>query len=365
MGGDPGGAMALAPVLRALRLHPDIRLRVFGYRQAVTLWSRQGLNVEALPDDRAVDPIEFVRDDAVALLLTATSVNGVDHERSFRRWASWSSVASVAVLDFWSNYSARFRDGSHGVLELPSAIAIMDARAHRAMVAEGFPAERLVVTGQPAFDAIGAFRAAWSETKRREARRLLSAEIGCKVVLFVSQPLSEMATLLGSVGTPLDEREILDGVAASLEEIAATDAIEIVLAVRPHPRQQLDQSDLPHGSRVRVVLAAIGEPWPAVLAADVVVGMTTVLLVEACLLGCTVVSVQPGGNASDPLPTNRSGDSMAVYDVAELTGALRRALASAMAAKCARSANSPDGGVATDHVIELVLTTIANQGAGK
>jgi hypothetical protein len=355
--------MALAPVLRALQLHPDIRLRVFGYRQAFTLWLRQGLDVEALPDDRAVDPIEFVRDDAVALLLTATSVNGVDHERSFRRWASWASVASVAVLDFWSNYSARFRNGSNGVLELPSAIAIMDARAHSEMVAEGFPAERLVVTGQPAFDAIETFRAAWSETKRREARKRLSVEMGCKAVLFVSQPLSEMAWLTGSVGAAIDEREILDRVAASLEEIAATDATEIVLAVRPHPRQQLEQSDLPSGSHVRVMLAANGEPWPAVLAADVVVGMTSVLLVEACLLGCTVVSVQPGGNATDPLPTSRSGDSVAVYDVAELTGALRRALAPALATKCARSANSANRRVAADHIVELVLMTMANQGA--
>lgn len=363
VGGDPGGAMALAPVIRALGTRSDIRLRVFGYRQALPLWLRQGFDVEVLPDDRAVDPFAYLQGDNVALLLTATSVNGVDHERSFRRWASDSSVSSIAVIDFWSNYSARFRAGAHDTLELPSAIAIMDERAHSEMVAEGFPADRLIVTGQPAFDNIGAFRAGWSEAKWREARKQLSLEIGPKVVLFVSQPLSEMAELLGSEDVPLDEREILNAVTAALEEIAATDAIEIVLAVRPHPRQRLVQSDLPAGIRVRVTLAATGEPWPAVLAADVVVGITSVLLVEACMLGCTVVSVQPGGRATDPLPTTRSGHSVSVYSVVELPATLRRALAPSMAGKWAMNTDDPSQCAAADRIVELTLMTMAKQGA--
>ena len=47
--------------------------------------------------------------------------------------------------------------------------------------------------------------------------------------------------------------------------------------------------------------------------AELVTGMTTVLLVEACYLGCLTVSLQPGLILPDPLPTNRLGISRPVY----------------------------------------------------
>jgi hypothetical protein len=59
-----------------------------------------------------------------------------------------------------------------------------------------------------------------------------------------------------------------------------------------------------------------------VLAADLVIGMSTMLLVEACLLGRVVLSIQPGLRFADPLPTNRWGVSRAVYSQEDIEPAV-------------------------------------------
>ena len=62
------------------------------------------------------------------------------------------------------------------------------------------------------------------------------------------------------------------------------------------------------------------------MAADLVVGMNTELLVEACYLGCITLSLQPGLRYPDRLPTNRLGVSRAVYRQEEIRPALQELL---------------------------------------
>jgi hypothetical protein len=62
------------------------------------------------------------------------------------------------------------------------------------------------------------------------------------------------------------------------------------------------------------------------MTSDLVIGMTTVLLVEACYLGCHVVSLQSGLKQPDILPTNRIGLSRAVYHEDEAREALEQML---------------------------------------
>jgi hypothetical protein len=361
VGGDPGGAAALAPVLQVLQKRATERLRVLGYRQAVDIWARGGIAVEPLPDTEQVDPAAWVGSTGVDLLVTSTSVNGVDHERSFRRWAAAASVPSVAVLDFWTNYAARFRRSREDRLLVPSVVAVMDEYARREMTAAGFPPDQLVVTGQPAFDAIGLFRDGWDAPRRCQMREQLAADPDCRIVLFLSQPLAtEMAGLDCSDGVAMDEREILRSVASALDTIASAEDVEILLAVRPHPRERLRPEDLPALGRVRTVLAPGGDAWSMALAADLVVGIKTALLVEACLLGCVVVSVQPAAEGRDPLPTNRSGRSLAVYDLATLPRILRSGLLDEELRGRLREASvGAAAGGATGRVLELIDRTMA------
>jgi hypothetical protein len=100
------------------------------------------------------------------------------------------------------------------------------------------------------------------------------------------------------------------------------------LLIRPHPRERTKDLHLLQlrAKAVRVIVEGQGDGRGIVLAADLVVGMTTVLLVEACLLGCLVVSLQPGLVGADVLPSNRCGASRPVYREREIEQVLESLL---------------------------------------
>ncbi len=354
--GDPGGGAALAPVLERLR-EEEFLVQPLAYRQALTTWEQRGLRPERLPE--AAEEEEAVRRlRETTLLLTATSLNGIDWEKTFTATAGRLGIPSVAVLDFWSNYRPRFADGDGNLTCLPDRIAVMDEQARREMSAEGFPPERLVVTGQPAFEELEAFRARAHE-HRQAARAALGVDDTQRVVLFASQPL---AALFGEDrSNPLypgyTEHEVRLALRAALEDV--NDG-RLLLVIRPHPRENAEELREASSARVRVVVDGSGDRRAAVLGADLVVGMSSVLLVEACLLGRPVVSLQPGLCRPDPLPTNRWGASAAVYRGDEIGATVRRVLLdpAARAELKARCAGLPVEPGATGRIVELVKQLI-------
>jgi UDP-N-acetylglucosamine 2-epimerase len=237
----------------------------------------------------------------------------------------------------------------------------MDEDARTALLREGFPDDRIAITGQPAFDVIDTFADGWSDARRLELRRELAIADGARLVLFASQPLAEMSTLGCVDAVSIDEQAVLRNVADVLNRIAA-EGHEIVLGVRPHPRERLDASELPQRQHLTTVLWNGPHAWAAVMAADLVVGMTSVLLVEASLLGAVVVSVQPGGRTTDPLPASKSRHIAAVYDVDELFDTLKRCLldeTSRAALQAPQRRCLP--GDATVRVVDLIEKTLAQR----
>jgi UDP-N-acetylglucosamine 2-epimerase len=144
----------------------------------------------------------------------------------------------------------------------------------------------------------------------------------------------------------------------ALEKIADESSCKIVLAMRPHPRE--DAANLRHlrSDRVRIHVGNEGDSREAIVAADLVVGMNSALLVEACYLGCPVVSLQPNLKSADALPTNRRGFSRAAYTAEEVLPALREMLldesARLLALRKLEQFRPP--GDATQRVAELVCS---------
>jgi hypothetical protein len=136
-----------------------------------------------------------------------------------------------------------------------------------------------------------------------------------RMVLFASEPISTMCGTEPS--RPLypgyTEQTVLRDLAQALGQVAKRRTEKIVLVVRPHPLDNPESFRVSAHPPLRLVVDGRGKGREVVLAADLVTGMTTMLLVEACLLGCIVLSVQPGLRFADALPTNRWGVSRAVY----------------------------------------------------
>jgi len=354
--GDAGGASALVPVLLRLADVSDLSAAPLAYDRATGVWQARGIAFSRLsPAGTARDYAELL--DGFDLLLTATSANGIDLDRNMTAEARRRGLPSLAVLDYWSNYRRRFGPPP----QWPDRIAVMDDRAREEMVACGFDAERIMVTGQPALDEVRGWRGASAAAVRADLRRRVGVRSDDIMVLYASSPVG----ISVAAGEPASDPgyntfSVLTLLIESLEELAGEMAGRLTLVVRPHPREDGVAFERFRDRSVTVLIEAGGHGRDWLLAADVVSGMTSMLLVEACHLGKPTVSVQPGLRSSDSLPTNRSELSLPVYRQEELLPTLRRVLLDSsermrIAERLAAIQQQPS---ATDRVLDAIREMI-------
>jgi len=323
--GDQGSANAVAPVIEALQKEGRVVVQALAYRQARTLWSKRNLVYEVIPEDltRAA-AVERLRQPVAALLLSGTSISAsikmVESEQQFIAAAGDIGLPSLAILDFWTNYARRFSDAAGRLVYVPDRIAIMDERARAEMIIAGLDPARLVITGQPALDELTQWKSRFNPAQRQITRDALGVAADEKLILFASQPL---AALDGKdTSNPhyfgYTEQTVLRALTMVLDQLAEERYLKIVLVVRPHPRESVEFLESIHCRNIRYVVTTTGEVRDLVMAADLVTGMNSTLLLEACYLGCITVSIQPGLRLPDPLPTNLWGISRAVYNEWEI-----------------------------------------------
>lgn len=306
---DAGGANALVPVLERLEagLGRPPAVAGEGAGRRVFRWAgRRVLRGEA---DALLDR---VRPDVV---LTGTSWGDTLDKRLVGA-ARGRGVFTVSVVDMWSYYRERFSTpGSAALDRLPSLIAVMDARARREAVAAGIPADRLVVTGQPHLEAVA--RRGRSPAVARAARRWRQrwARRGRRLVLFASEAVARDFSPGGPRDRGYTEKRVLRELLSACGE-----AFDVV--VKMHPQNTL--RDVFQKGPVAFVKNV--PPDVCVEAVDVVVGMTSMLLLEAALMGKPTISFQPGLTGKDFFVGNRVGLTRAVGDsraLGKILGSIR------------------------------------------
>lgn len=313
---DAGGAEALVPALRLLARRGSLA-RVFAGGPATGLLDRAGIDYAMVPSD----PGQALGELEPTVVVTGTSWGGWAPELAFIAAAEGLQIPSLSVIDFWANYLARFI-APDGEVVMPDRIAVPDDSARLEAMAEGIANQRLVVTGNPHYEALLADYRGFDQAQRVSFRERVGAPRKALMVLFASQPI---AALYGD-RLGYTEDQVLLVVRSALEQVAEWLGHPIVLAVRPHPRQG-DLTLPPSSSRVQVRLAAGEEALAWALSSDLVTGMTSAVLMQAALLGARVVSVQPGLDGPDQLPGNRLGITQGAFTVEDVAPTLYRALA--------------------------------------
>ena len=347
--GDPGGAAAVAPVVRMLRERTEVH--AFCYRQARDVFERQKLPfLDLIENYEAISQI--VKIYAPDFLLLGTSVNGGDWELDALK--ATAGVSSLAVLDFWSNYSARFTHRS-GRMIFPDHIAVMDEQARQEMIAEGFPAGRLIVTGQPAFDRLAKTQSSFSKSYDKPFPMSEMISTRQYRVVFISQPI-----IPGCEGRMFSKENVLPELVCALESINRNTGNDISLIIRPHPREKDDDFSWVKSRQIALCVERGGDPWEHVAACDLVVGMDSVLLLEACALGCVVASIQLDGGEQDCLPTNRMGLSTRITDRRKLESTIHKLLFNSshrmeIKNRCSEWRLNSD---ATNRVVDLIMLTL-------
>jgi hypothetical protein len=277
-----GAASALAPVARILIDDDFATPVVVGFEHAEPVFREHELPLWAFENSERMPEIvdQIYENEQPKLVLTGTSAKP---KLDLALWshARANNIPTVAVLDHWMNYSERFADEQGSYRSAPDAIAVMDEVAYREMAASGCPTERLVVTGQPAFDEFTNLTPEREQQLRHLSLRELGVDEGEMLLVFASDPRAGRSLQL-----------FLD--AAQKSSMRLPNRLQVI--VKLHPLETALVNDVVRRNRSFSVRALRHFPQlKLIAAADLVVGMDSVLLLEAALMGKRAISVQPSG----------------------------------------------------------------------
>ena len=309
---EAGGAAAIGPVCTKL-IDEKWPLLLLSKSPGLNIFNRQNLTsvcfskfTEKLLDELIQAAFSSKPD---LILTSAASLPTLDMtERYLWKWGVKQGILSVAILDQWQNYALRFSgpDGSKLLQYLPDYIFVMDELAKVEMVREGIPESKIRITGQPAFDNTMAVYEAISG-KVVPIKQALAIPEGYTVVAFIAEALrKDYGNSLG-----YDEQSVLRFAGDTLDLICNLYSnLKIFLLIKLHPENNFDafhwaSSKWPH-IKVHVIQEEIG-PVEVLAVSDLIVGMTSILLIESIIAGKLTVSLQFDSPSRSQLAATRVG----------------------------------------------------------
>ena len=236
--------------------------------------------------------LDLLRDHNIGAFVFTSSVRDKVPLR-LARSAAAAGLLTVHVLDNWTGYRTRMEmDGS--AFE-PTIYTAIDQLSREAAIGAGIASASLHVVGQPALASLTESAESWAPGKRAQALEAEGFDPGRILLLFVSEPVS--ADQGDSAASPLyrgyTEKDVLRSFCQALQDSA--DRVHVALL--PHPREDVNGLES-LWNEVRGALSGkivkVEEGRKTLFPADGVIGMASILLYEAWLLGKPVVSLQPG-----------------------------------------------------------------------
>lgn len=326
---DPGAVNVMAPLADPLR-RAGHTVCLLAASPVQNYLADRGLGFDGAGDDPA-QAFDSARPD---LLLVGTSENPRGPGLAMIDAARTRKVPSIGAIDMLANAANRFRGlGDSPLAHAPDWLAVPDAPTAEAYAALGFDVERIVTCGHPHYDVVRARRTALEAVPLAERRAVLFPDVGLEtpIVVFLAEAVDQLDPSASRVGSDCafslpgesDDRTtvILNAVLDALDTLP----VKPHVVLRLHPKNGENDYAGFHGRIDRISRG--GDPLDLIGCADLVIGMTTFLLVEASLLGRPTLSVLPRAEEAAWLPTTAGG----VTPVATVPDNLRSLLGEALA----------------------------------
>ncbi len=324
---DPGAANFLIPLPEVL-FRKGISCCVLAAGSAKIFFQRAELHFhEVLPE---WSPDEFLDLYEPRLLLAGTSQNTNSAGLLLFEEAKKRGIITVGAVDMMMNAAYRFRGETENPLHFaPDHLLVPDNATKQAFVECGFSREAICVCGHPHYDFV------WkkhdmlrTEGKLRIRERIFpQAPPSKSIALFAADPsrglqpdqfvCSEEYTLHGRGGSCLRTDIVIEEFLDEMAELSN----KPYLVLRLHPRTQPDEFAAYLGAFDKV-----SREEPAIetlFAADYVFGLTSMLLVEAAIMGKPTFSIVPRDSERVWLPTIAAGLTVCASSRDELTCLLR------------------------------------------
>ena len=299
---EPGGAEVLIPVIELLRENRNYETVVLGYSHALERFSKKDVSFIEINSIEKNDFELINRFSPHFIFSSAASMPSKDMSEKFL-WqnAKRMGIPTLAFLDQWQNYALRFSGDSQEerLKYLPDYINCINSIAKNEMIREGFSSDILVTLGHPYLTGLGS---EYNSINRDDIRKELSISDGQEVILFVSEAIYEhYGNRRG-----YNQYEVIEGFLRNMAEEYADAAILLKL----HPKDEIQNYIYLQRQYEELdfrILANEFSPVTCLRASDRVYGMTSLMLIEAYILGKQVVSLQPNLRVEDPLILSRCG----------------------------------------------------------
>lgn len=365
---DTGSGEVVAPVIKVL----DKQVNWTAYSQGKSLPVMIGYNFPFKPEaPEYINAVKVLHPDVV---VTGVSQSGPGVERALTRRGKKGGCPVVWIVDSQGGVDAThfqrlyrlskefpgyYKTGAH-----PDYLCVQDENVKDVILNSSIPgikeaAERILVTGQPAFDAT------YSLVQRREEIRLsIRQKLGLapdeKTILFAGQ---------------------LDGTKETLEEIIKAlnrNPEDITLAVRFHPRDKHKDSynsllNSYKGKWIEVGGDKVANADEMVLAADATLSMFSTLNMRAIYFGLPTAYILSTEEAKaafrkdwqideNNLPMVKSGCAAGIYAEGEISQFLDQIYNPGYLQniKKAQQANYPFDGKSAERVAEVILKLAEN-----
>lgn len=319
----PGGINAIVPVIKRLNQDAKAGLSVIGYEFSEKVLDSNKIAYKKIGDyglnEISPESMDVILEkENPGMILTGTSATDKNCiEKSIIYATKQRNIKSLAVLDFLEGNHQRFSnvpEGEKGKFKyLPDKIAIMDNLSEEVMLKEGFPKEKLAVTGNPSYDGLIMLKEKFNEEDRKKVKNDLKINLGSYLIVYASQPIE--AAYGKKYG--YTEKDILHDLLSSIEKLPNKEKMSLLVNV--HPRE--NKEDLEKIARNYKLTVIIDKDYPIrekILASDAVISPWSTVLLESSYINKPSISLQVGLVGKDPLITNELGVTLPVYKQGEI-----------------------------------------------
>ena len=316
----------------------------------------------------SADAVTLLRQAKPRCVLVGTAENPDTLGLHLIEAARRAGIPSIAFIDALIGAPRRFRGpGCDALAHAPDWLLVPDCRSRDAFVDLGYPQHRIVLCGHPQYDQTRALGEQWKrEGGPPSFRKRLFPDVepGRRILTFVSEGAERFGQSpqrateeYGFTGrgtakgrTKIILEEVLDAVAAL--------PTRPYIVFRAHP---IETSAAYDEYRLEIdYFSSGGLPLELVYASDLTVGMTSMLVLEAALLGRPTLAVLAHVTEVDLLPNVRNGMTPHVLNREDL----RKVLPDLLRADLTRTGRRGEQEMFVSDAAALVTRTVSAIMAG-
>ena len=294
---DPGSANFVVGLADKLRSHA-LNLTIFAAGTAVEYLRLRGEKCDELVDSSAV--ASLLENRWPKAVLVGTSENKKSAAFKFTAEARTRGIPSLGIVDAPANPEFRFLGESDNPLQhIPDCVLVPSEETKQRFIDLGLSPSRLQVIGNPRIDAALKAGSDFAKYSFEQSRREVFGPemVSCPILVFASEisdgldpsefRRSDAYTLTGRGNTDARTHIVLEEVLDALEELTP----KPYLVVRLHPKES--EHDFAAYRDEIGQFSVGGDPLRTLYFADVIVGLTSTILLEAAAMGLPVFSVLP------------------------------------------------------------------------